>query len=341
MWLPDYLIEVSKHVGRSVFADSADGVALARHLKLATNWWSSSTLAPAVGVFSNGFQSPSGRDSFWHVRMLPVPYGSWVNNFPPLAASKGVGLPSCFSALSEFMAGQWNYNLADASYAAAWAPAGIPLCLSLVGGAAMGAIQEARAQVSQIASSTPSFPDLPVDVTCANPVGAAEAFYKNALPSSDALAPLKGDVADKLCMGTWGNLLPRTGWITSEDTHMSAMIAAHKFMSAAGDFHLSPQLKLRPDDKWQVVYPPQIGGGRCFTPGSPFKDLPPVPEDPISRGRDELTPFGDLKSNTYIIAVWRRRNSCEEPLQWIGGWSADFKANFLKNSAVCKAAGMW
>lgn len=338
MWVPDYFIEVTKHVGRSVFAESVDAPSLKFHLQLASKWWEASTLAPATGIFSNGSTSPSGRESFWHARILTIPYGSWVNNFPPLASSKGVGLPSCFSGLSEFLPAQWNFNLADAPYAAAWAPAGIPLCLSPVGASAMGALQEARARVSQIASSTPRLPDLPVDPTCANPVGASEAFYKNALPTSDALAPLKGEVANKLCMGSWGNLLPRTGWVLSEDPHMSAMIAAYKFMSAAGDFHLSEHLKLRTDDKWQIVYPPQLGSG-CFTPGSPLKDLPPAAEDPVSRGRDEVTPFGALKNNTYVIAVWRRRSSCEEPLQWIGGWDADFKANYLKNQAICQAAG--
>jgi hypothetical protein len=338
MWVPDYFIEVTRHVGRSVFAESVDTLSLQGHLKLATKWWESSTLAPALGIFSNGMGSPSARESFWHARILTIPYASWVNNYPPLSAGKGVGLPTCYSALSEFMPAQWNYNLADGPYAAAWAPVGVPACLSVVGASAMGALQETRAKVSQVAGGAPKLPNLPIDPTCANPMGGAEAFAKNALPSSDALAPLQGEVANKLCMGSWGNLLPRTGWVLSEDPHMSAMIAAYKFMSAAGDFHLSPHLKLQPDDQWQIVYPPQWGG-KCFTPGSPLKDLPPAAEDPVSRAKDELTPFGTLKDNTYVIAVWRKRSSCEEPLQWIGGWDADFKVNYLKNQGICQAAG--
>ncbi len=138
--------------------------------------------------------------------------------------------------------------------------------------------------------------------------------------------------------GYVGNLIPRTGWIQSEDPHTSAMMAAYKFMSLAGDFHLNGDLKLRSDDKWQIVYPPRIGG-KCFTPGSPLKDLPPAADNPGSRNIDELDPTSALKNHTYIIAVWRKRESCEEPLQFIGGWSADYKANYFKNLAVCQA--MW
>ena len=118
MWVPNYFIEVTKHVGRSVFADSVDTLSLQGHLKLAAKWWESSTLAP-----------------------------------------------------------------------------------------------------------------------------------------------LRGKVANKLCMGSLGNLLPRTGCVLNEDSQLSAMIAAYKFMSAAGYFHLSPDLKLQPDDKWQIVYHPQWGCG--------------------------------------------------------------------------------
>ena len=337
MWLPDYFIEITKHLGRSAFAESLDGKILAKQLSLATKWWTSASLGTANPLASNGFQSPTARDSFWHARILTVPYGSMASNFPPLSVAKGNGLPSCYSALSEFMPGQWNFNLADASYAAAWAPVGIPLCLSIIGGGVMGGLQEAKAAVGGLAGGSGDVSGFDA-LQCANPVGAKEAFLKNAIPSSDALAPMSGDVAGKLCMGSWGNLLPRTGWITSEDPHMSAMLAAYKFQSAAGDFHLNGELKLRPDDKWQIVYPPRLGG-KCFTPGSPFKDLPPAADDPMSRGKDELTPFGNLKSHTYIIAVWRRRSSCEEPLQWVSGWSADFKMNYFKNLGVCKAAG--
>lgn len=39
MWLPDYFVEVTPHIGRSVFAENAAGSALNLHLKAAMAWW--------------------------------------------------------------------------------------------------------------------------------------------------------------------------------------------------------------------------------------------------------------------------------------------------------------
>ena len=330
MWLPDYFIEVTKHIGRSVFAESLDGKILELQLQLAVKWWEANTASVANPLFSDGSQSTSSRDSFWHARILTVPYGSIVNNYPPLSAGKG-GPPSCFSAISEFFPAQWDMNLSDGPYAMAWAPVGSVMCLSTAGGLSAAAIAEAKKNAGTVANGAGQFPSNPVQ--CANPVGAKEGFAKNALPSSDAISPI-GDIS-RLCMGTWGNLVPRTGWIQSEDPKMSALMAAYKFASLAGDFHLNGDLKPRADDKWQIVYPPQFGGS-CFTPGNPFTMIPPPTDDPFSRGSDELTPGSSLKNSTYIIAVWKKRESCEEPLQFINGWSADYKANFVKNSAICQ-----
>lgn len=335
IWLPDYFIEVTKHVGRSVFAESIDGKALAQHLKLASSWWSSHTFGGSNPLLSNGTSSDSARESFWHARILTVPYGSLVSNYPPLGASKGVGLPFCYSAISEYLPDQWNYNLSDGPYAVAWASVGGPLCLTSLGAAASGAIAEAKSKIGGIGR----FPGVPMtSFQCATPVGAQEGLAKNTLPSSDTMSPITSGDITKLCMGSWGNLVPRTGWIASEDPHMSAMLAAYKFMSIAGDFNLNSELKLRNDDKWQIVYPPRIGG-RCFIPGSPLKDFPPAADDPLSRTVDELDPTSSLKNQTYIIAVWRKRESCEEPLQYVQGWSASYKANYYKNLGICQA--MW
>lgn len=337
MWLPDYFIEVTKHIGRSVFAESEDGKFLVPQLGLAVTWWETGTASVTNPLFSNGTQSTSGRESVWHARILTVPYGAFANNYYPLTPGKGFAIPTCFSAISEFYPGQWAYNLSDGPYAAAWAPVGSMLCLTSGGALVAGALAEAKAGISKLTSSASgNIPGNPLQ--CANPVGAGEGFLKNALPSSDTLSPLTSGDLTKLCMGTWGNLIPRTGWIQSEDPHMSAMMAAYKFMSLAGDFHLNGDLKLRPDDKWQIVYPPRIGG-KCFTPGSPLKDLPPAADEAFSRIADELNPTSALKNHTYIIAVWRKRESCEEPMQFIGGWSADYKTNYSKNLGLCKT--MW
>ena len=341
MWLPDYFIEVTKHIGRSVFAESGDGVIqLAPTLGLALKWWEIGTASVTNPLFSNGTQSTSGRESVWHARILTVPYGAFANNYYPLKPGKGIAIPTCFSAISEFFPAQWAYNLSDGPYAAAWAPVGSTLCLTSGGALVAGALAEAKAGISKVTSSASgNIPGNPIQ--CATPVGAGEGFLKNALPSSDTLSPLTSGDLSKLCMGTWGNLVPRTGWIQSEDPHMSAMMAAYKFMSLAGDFHLNGDLKLRPDDKIgrascrERVYPPRIGG-KCFTPGSPLKDLPPAADNSAYREADELAPLSALKNHTYIIAVWRKRESCEEPLQFIGGWSAEYKVNYGKNLGFCQ-----
>lgn len=336
MWLPDYFIEVTKHTGRSVFAESFDSKILAFHLGLATKWWSAATKSIVNPVVSNGSQSDFERESFWQARILTVPYGSIASNYYPLSPAKGNGLPFCFSAISEFMPAQWSYNLSDSPYALALAPIGAPLCLSIAGSAAVGAVSEAKANLGAVAGGAGFVPNNPAQ--CANPVGAKEGLAKNAFPSSDVFTPFKTGDLTKLCMGSWGNLIPRTGWIATEDPHMSAMLAAYKFMSLAGDFHLNSDLKLKNDDKWQIVYPPRLGG-KCFTPGSPLKDFPPAAEDFISQITDEIDPSSALKNHTYIIAVWRKRESCEEPLQYIRGWSASYKANYAKNLIICQT--MW
>lgn len=333
MWLPDYFIEVTKHVGRSVFAESIDGKVLAAHLALATTWWGSRTMGGVNPLLSNGTSLDSSRESFWHARILTIPYGSMFSNYPPLGASKGIGLPFCYSSISEFFPDQWNKNLSDGPYAFAWAPVGGPLCLSLAGGIVSGALAEAKSKIGAMGRITGNLPTN--SFQCASPVMAEEGYQKNKWPTSDVISPIASGDLTKLCMGSWGNLVPRTGWIASEDPHMSAMLAAYKFMSLSADFNLNPELKLKDDDKWQIVYPPRIGGG-CFKPGSPLKELIPAADDSSYRSKDELDPSSILKNSTYIIAVWRKRESCEEPLQYIHGWSADYEINYHKNEKLCR-----
>ncbi len=46
MWLPDYFIEITKHAGASVFAESADAAALKAQLAIGQKWWEASTKVP-------------------------------------------------------------------------------------------------------------------------------------------------------------------------------------------------------------------------------------------------------------------------------------------------------
>lgn len=341
MWLPDYFIEVTKHFGKSVFAESIDTELLSLQLKLAKEWWLFDANHKAAFITRsaqalNGSGLESSRGSFWHARILTVPYGSLASNYPPLAVAKGYGIPTCFSAISEFFPAQWNYNESDGIYALALAPLGIPICLSKIGATVSGAVDTVKSEINNILNTTANevIPSNPLQ--CANPVFGKEGFLKNSLPSSDVVLPVASGDLTKLCMGSWGNLVPRTGWIETEDPYMSAMIAAYKFMSLSGDMHLNPDLKLKDDDKWQIVYPPMMTS-RCFKAGSPFDAIQPIAENSQSRWNDELKANSTLKNQTYIIAVWRKRESCEEPLQYINGWNATHKVNYLKNKGVCDA----
>lgn len=331
MWLPDYFIEITPHTGKSLFTESPDGAGLAAQLQLGARWWESATKAPLTPA-SMGSVSPSAASSFWQARILTIPYGAQVTSFPPLAASKGTGLPVCYAALSEFLAAQWNYNLADGPYALAWAPVGAGLCLNIAGAGVAGGLAEAKRVLTPLRGASSSA-SLPVDLTCASPVPAEEAIAKNALPAADTMSPLTDP--QKLCMGSWGNLIPRTGWISSEDPYMAALTAAYKFQSLAADSHINPDLKRRSDDKWQIVYPPRANS-RCFHPGSPVDALAVAGDDPVSRSRDEMT-TGSVRKGVYVIAVWRRRHTCEEPLEAVGGWTTTYRANLAKNEALCAA----
>lgn len=331
MWLPDYLIEVTRHLGQSKFAVSTDSALLRAQLAQALATWQAGIVAPPT-FGSNGDQSSSAGASFWHARILSVPYGTEILNYPPMSPSIGGGLPMCYAAISEFMPSQWNYNVADAPYALAWAPLGASMCLNILGGALAAGVAAAKKSVAKIAASAPRV-NWPIS-TCATPVLAKEAFVKNALLSADTLTPLQ-DIS-KLCMGSWGPLVPRTGWVLSDDPFMSAMAAAYKFQSLAGDMHLNAALKVQDDDKWQIIYPPRAAGG-CFRPGMPTVGATHGGDAVVSRMRDELQASDPGRGQTYVIAVWRRRHSCEEPLQSLGAWTANYQLQTQKNRGLCQA----
>lgn len=339
MWLPDYFIEVTKHIGKSLFTSLPTGSLLATQLSLAQFWASTTLLAPTTSALSNGTHSESGSSSFWHARIITVPYGLEVNNYPPLRAPSGTGFPHCYSAISEFYTAQWQLNLSDSPFALAWMPIGLSLCNNPGVNLATELFGQAKKNISSLTSTDLGTGGgfIPSSFQCALPVGAKEGTFKNTLPTSDALSPLRSP--QKLCMGSWGNLLPRTGMISTDDPLMSALIAAYKFQSLAADFNLNAALKMVADDKWQIVYPPRHPA-TCFSPGSSLT-LPLQMDDPLTRAKDELSFDQKLKDHTYVIAVWRRRESCEEPLSQIDGWNKSYKANFIKNKTACQTLGLF
>ena len=338
MWLPDYFIEVTKQLGKSFFTSLPTGPMLLKQLTLAKSWTDQALIAPSTGLVANGVHSQSGSSSFWHARIITAPYGVEVNNFPPLRTPSGTGFPHCFSAISEFYPSQWQLNLVDGPFALAWMPLGLTLCNNPAAQVSEELMAQVQKNLSTVTASGKGAGggDLST-LACASPVGAKEGTYKNALPSSDAVSPLKNPL--NICMGSWGNLLPRTGMVTSDDPLMSALIAAYKMQSLAADFNLNDALRRVADDKWQIIYPPRARAN-CFSPGSSLELLLGA-DDPFTRGKDELGFDQTLKDYTYIIAVWRRRESCEEPLSQIDGWGKIYKTHFEKNKTVCQSLGLF
>lgn len=335
MWLPDFLVEVTQAFGRSMFAEASTGVALNAHLKAATAWaTSSSGQAPFL---SNGVGLNTSHSSFWHVRVLPVPFGSLANTYPPLSTSKGVGLPTCYSAVSELAYGQWTYGLSDMPVAAAIASIAIPVCYTGIGAAVASLGQTGAAVASSMTGvgdegTASGFPS-----GCALPVPAKLGLAKNTSPSSDAWNPAK------LCIGTLGGLIPRTGLVPADDPFKAALTAGVKFASLTSDhFGDSSTGGWNITDKWQLVYPPSPHG-YCFRPGD-FNQAWEVPagvlEDPSTRIADNATGTGG-RAQVYVFAVWRKRTSCEEPLNVVSAgaaWQADYQLNKAKNLALCSAA---
>ncbi len=343
MWLPEFFIEVTTAPGVSAFTLAADGVLLKKHLSLAHAWWKAVSLAP-VPFASRAQSDVTTQSNLWHARILAMPYANLMGSFSPLPGVQGTEAPTCYAGLSEFLPSQWNYNASDAPYAAAWAPLGAGLCNMPAGATFMGGLEVAKGAVSSF-SFGKSFEGGSGEV-CARPVGVAEGASKNLRPSSDALAPLTmgpSEISSKLCMGAWGNLLPRTGWSVTADPLLSAMQAAYRFTSLTADFNLNDRWKIRGDDKWQIVFPMSVAS-TCFKPGAPFPFLAPAPlENLTQRMGHELAPLSARKG-TYIIAVWRKRETCEEPLETLGGWSLAHKGHLAKNAAACTsihAQGGW
>jgi hypothetical protein len=337
MWLPEYFIEVTTAPGESAFALSADGALLASHLKTGFSYWKVRTKAPPIPKSDRSMSDALSQSNMWHARVLVMPYANLMGSFYPLPSVEGTEAPTCFAGLSEFLPDQWNFNLVDVAYAAAWAPVGIPLCTLPEGASLMGGLEAVKGAVSKVGGGG-NFGGGAGEV-CARPVAVAEGLAKNLRPTSDALAPLTSgptELSSKLCMGSWGNLLPRTGWAVTADPLVSALQAAYRFTSLAADMNLNDRWKLLADDKWQVVFPTNLPAS-CFKPGVPFASLLPAPiENPKQRGLHDLNPVS-VRKGTYVIAVWRRRSTCEEPLETVGGWSTSHKVNLTKNAAACSA----
>ncbi len=342
MWLPDYFVEVTKYVGQSMFAQIPANpleAGFSAHLKLAHMYFQAAEPQTAIFGGATVTDGPTMDDnnqmSYWQVRMLQVPFGKEVMEFRPGLSSKGSGLPIYYDGISEFVSQQWRDNLADLPFATLLEPVANPVCNSLVGGTVFALTNELRGKLSSVTGffkNDPPAPKLPFGV--ATPMPAKLIFAQNLKPNSDIFAAFSDPT--KLCMGSKGPLIPRTGFISSEDRYQSALIAAIKFMSLIGDAYAwGADYKLQSSDKFQLVYP--TTAAICFNPTG-------ILDANFAEARnliDENIP-GD--ANTYIFAVWREKHSCED--KGPGGQSAGIAyynsihpADIVKNKAICAAAG--
>lgn len=333
MWLPDFLVEVSTHFGKSLFAEGVSGAGLKAHLEAATKWANSTSMQ--FEKFSDGGAFDTSHSMMWHVRILPVPYGKLATTFPPVSASKGVGVPVCYSSLSELDLGQWTYNLADGPAAIALAPIALPKCYTPLGAIATSIGQTVTSNAVAASGFDDSISTNPFPSSCALPIPTKFALAKT-MAGSDTWN------VSKMCIGSLGGLLPRTGNVPADNPYKAALVAGVKFASLTSDhFGDSNTGGWQLTDKWQLVYPPTTHG-YCFRPGqvSQALEIPlGVLEDPTTRIADSASL--SVKSGTYVFAVWRRRDACMEPLNAVSGgagWQADYQINKAKNIALCSAA---
>ena len=103
MWLPDYFIEVTKHVGKSIFTSLPTGPLLSKQLSIAQAWTDQALVAPSSGLVSNGAHFTSGSSSFWHARIITAPYGVEVNNDPPQKHLQGQVFLTAFRRFQNFI----------------------------------------------------------------------------------------------------------------------------------------------------------------------------------------------------------------------------------------------
>ena len=336
MYLPDYLIEVTAHWGRSIFEGTSE--LMKNHMEHARTYYATKDkILPSYGFFDNGGEHRESSSHFWHARLLIVPGGSTTMTYPSLKAGGGGIMPKpiCFSGISEYYFDQWNLGIADLPFAMAWAPIGIPVCHSNVGAAsyaalASGAVSQGKSAANDVLSGLgipPVASQFTNTIGCAYPVPAKMALTLNLNPSSDALN------FTKMCMGSLGNLLPREGTITAEDRFRSALMAAWRFSSLVNDVQPMSFAGIDFDDKWQLVYP-RTSHGHCFRAGS----LSDFPTGPWEYGRGVDANWADPKTNTYVFAIWKKRETnCQEPGSEADGWKQMVKLEHKAiETGICK-----
>lgn len=349
MYIPDFLIEVTNGFGESLYTEKdlnpIIGITLKEHLNSAKKYWKASdplsigNIALPSGISDIADSLRSGDtmgqgDQFQQVRILTIPGAAAVTVYPSDIYrrwfSSSAGIPVCFEAISEFFPHQWRDNLVDGAYSMTTIPVSYPLCSTLIGSAGVGASAALNSAMNEITGLTLSGPNLPISAQCSYPTNVKSIATSMLSPRSDAWAPLKNPA--NFCIGSYGELFPRTGTSLTDDPHSASLIAAIRFASLSGDTYLSHKFKVNLNDKIQQVYPrpselPLFGAlnvASCSKPRNPLEGLASITNpmsavDTLRKSTSSALQTSDLipgiKRGSYIYAVWKKRTSCEEP--WI------------------------
>ena len=292
-------------------------------------------LAPMITnpLVSNGKTPPQRDLNTWYARMLPIPYASLVTSgtgmgtFSPYGSMRGnkTAVPGCYDGISEFDPGEWVWGGDDTLLASSYALLATPACM-VGGGIPAAAFYEASSTakgeaMSQVGSlKIPDFNPSSLGAECDRPRAPNEGLVRNFQGGADAIDP------SKMCMGSLGPLLPRSGKITGTDRYRTAEIAAIKFMSMLGDSTGNFQFHLQGEDKFQLIYPKSTMP-TCFNPGGIIEFSRYLAMEERTAGQD-----------VYVFAVWRRNDTCLNPYTYNQATiKLDLEAKVQLKRGVCSA----
>lgn len=348
VWMPELLVEITRHEGESIFATGVEGLSLKQHLAVAFSYQKAASIealpAPlkpfaslASGLKKDGVESSGSTGALhtWHARILPIPFAQVVGEFSPFGGINGSSYPVLFDGISEFHPDPWLTGWSDLPIAltmnALLLSKGLEHpCFSTEGQIAGELFSRGLAVAKSAAGALGGLPDVPGNIGD-RPNLPKELLIRNFLPGSDASNP------SKFCMGSLGPLLPRMGASIGGDRARSALIAALKFLSLNADSIGNGRSRMQGDDFFQVVYP-RTTVPKCFLPGSQTErvDAKAVPFGRAAPTSEWRNPLQVRSDHTYVFALWRRRMSCQEPFSQ-AVWKATFQGHLRAKKAACTA----
>lgn len=325
---PEYLIEVTPHFGRSVFAESSDGGALQRQLDRAAEFWKSEKgMSGFSDMLFGGTNRASVRDGeesvLLHARVVRTPFGvtSWAWPQIGVVAAGAPAVPTCFLGLSEHSPAVWSDVPGHAEESLALLFNGMNVC-NVPG----------LAQLNNRIDP----PGLRPFEPCSRGVRRSAVRIGNALPDSEVVDAFVNPMLS--CAGRHGPLFPRSGWVTTGNDELSnAEKVGYKFASLARD-HFTSGPGVEAGDRWQIVWPPagNLEQARCFVPGAerPLAEI----SRSVSLPMVPMTDGPGRENGSVVIAVWRKWSKCVEP--GVGSsWRGILASTREARVEACKADG--